>query len=586
MNEMKTIALLVLIVAAVPAFAAESLVVADAIPGRRGICVTEMDGGERVEIPVTVLGTIGSGAPEGEIILVRLDDPRFEETGIIAGMSGSPVYLDGKLLGALAYGWGFAKEPIGGVTPFERMLRIEGAPTGPASAASRPAMTEMLAAASDGTLGTVLADWLVPERTGSIQPLPMTLATGGWWTPTSGNWMAEAWRRLGWMANAGGAGRSDDSGAAIAPGNMVAGVLVDGDATLAAAGTVTEVRDDRVWAFGHSSLGLGNANLPMARANVIAVLPSFQNSFKFFSVGSEIGALVADRKDGIVGRLGQKAPMVPTTVRANGRSYNFRIVRHPLLMPLFAAYLTQASHGVVGRVAGGQTVSIRTSIRYPDLEPVVVNANFAGDQAVSDAATFTAMALAYLENTPFVAPEAESIDIEIESVEEIRSATIVEIVPDRRVVRPGELLDVRFRIKPYKGREEIRTLTLAVPEGLADGKLDLVGSDGAAWTAYDLTMRPLRPSSFADEVRLLNSLEPSTMIVAALERPGVGMALAGGSVSAPAGIVLQVQSALGPNLETVAHTVFAKTQAPMPVPVFGAQRISLTVRSSPKSQER
>ena len=316
MNELKTIALLVLIAAAIPVFAAESLGIADAIPGRRGVCVTEMDGGERVEIPVTVLGTIGSGAPDGEIILIRLDDPRFEETGIIAGMSGSPVYLDGKLLGALAYGWGFAKEPIGGVTPFERMLRIEGAPQRPTASASRPAMTEMLAAASDGNLGPVLADWLVPERSGSVQPLPMTLATGGWWTPSSGSWMAEAWRRLGWMANAGGAGRSDNSGAALAPGDMVAGVFVDGDAILSAAGTVTEVRDDRVWAFGHSSFGLGNTNLPMARANVIAVLPSLQNSFKFFGVGPEIGALVADRKDGIVGRLGQKAPMVPTTVSA------------------------------------------------------------------------------------------------------------------------------------------------------------------------------------------------------------------------------------------------------------------------------
>ena len=586
MNELKTIALLVLMTAAIPAFAAESLGIADATPGRRGVCVTEMDGGERVEIPVTVLGTIGSGAPDGEIILIRLDDPRFEETGIIAGMSGSPVYLDGKLLGALAYGWGFAKEPIGGVTPFERMLRIEGAPNRPTAAASRPAMTEMLTAASDGKLGPILADWLVPERSGSVQPLPMTLATGGWWTPSSGSWMAEAWRRLGWMANAGGAGRSDNSGAALAPGDMVAGVFVDGDAILSAAGTVTEVRGDRVWAFGHSSFGLGNTNLPMARANVIAVLPSLQNSFKFFGVGPEIGALVADRKDGIVGRLGQKAPMVPTTVRVNGRSYNFRIVRHPLLMPLFAAYVTQASHGTLGRVVGGQTVGVRTTILYPDLDPVVVSATFSGDQALSDASSFTAMALAYLENTPFVAPEAESIDIEIESVEEIRSATIVEIVPDRRIVRPGELLDVRFRIKPYKGREEISTLTLKIPEGLTDGKLDLVGSDGAAWTAYDLMMRPLRPASFADEVRLLNSLEPSTVIVAALERPDVGMELAGGSISAPAGIVLQVQSALGPNLKTTAHTIFAKTQATMPMPVFGAQRISLTVRSSPKPQER
>ena len=110
---------------AVSAGAVEHLALADATPGRTGVCITEMDGGERVEIPLTVLGTIGSGTPDGEIVLVRLDDPRFEHTGIIAGMSGSPVYLDGRLLGALAFGWPFAKEPIGGVTPFARMLEIE-----------------------------------------------------------------------------------------------------------------------------------------------------------------------------------------------------------------------------------------------------------------------------------------------------------------------------------------------------------------------------------------------------------------------------------------------------------------------------
>ena len=587
MKLLKTLPLLVALVAVdPPVYAAESIALADALPGRQGVCITEMDGGERVEIPVTVLGTIGSGGPDAEIILVRLDDPRFEETGIIAGMSGSPVYLDGKLLGALAYGWGFSKEPIGGVTPFERMLRIESAPTPPVAAASRPAMAEMLAAAGDGSLGPTLAEWLVPERTDSLQPLPMSLATGGWWAPTNGSWMAETWRRLGWTANAGGAGRSDDSGRGVLPGEMVAAVFVDGDAILSAAGTVTEVRDDRVWAFGHSSLGIGTANMPMARAGVVAVLPSLQSSFKFFAVGNEIGALVADRKDGIVGRLGQKAPMVPASVTVDGHRYDFRIVRHPVLLPLFAAYLTQASQGVLGRSFGDQTINIRTEIRYPDLDPVVVRGSYSGGVALSDASSFSAMVLAYLENSEFAAPEIEGLDIEIDSVEEIRSATIVEIVPDRRVVRPGESLDVRFRIRPFKGREYITKVTLEVPHGLPDGKIDLVGADGAAWTAYDLLMRPLRPSAFADEIRMINSFEPSTVLVAALERPDVGMALAGGSLSAPASIVMQVQSVLGPNLETVAHAVFAKTETEMETPVFGAQRITLTIRSSTEPTER
>ena len=165
------------------------------------------------------------------------------------------------------------------------------------------------------------------------------------------------------------------------------------------------------------------------------------------------------------------------------------------------------------------------------------------------------------------------------------TATIVDIIPQRRVVRPGEELAVHFRLRPYRGAEETRTVNVRVPEGMPEGRLDLVGADGAAWTTYDLQMRPLRPASFADEVRLVNSLEPSTTIVAVLERRDVGMAVPGGTVSAPPSIVIQMQSALGPNLETVAYSVFAKVEAEMPFPVSGAQRIPLTVRADSRQLE-
>ena len=171
---------------ATAARATELVDLADARPGRTGVCVTEMDRGERVEVPLTVLGGIGTGAPEGEIILVRLDDPRFEETGIIAGMSGSPVYLDGKLLGALAYGWPFAKEPIGGVTPFERMLEVAPGVVHSAGVARRPNLQEMLAAEQKGTLGETMLDWLLPEHTSSPASLPTIVSLGGLSLPLVG----------------------------------------------------------------------------------------------------------------------------------------------------------------------------------------------------------------------------------------------------------------------------------------------------------------------------------------------------------------------------------------------------------------
>lgn len=572
--------LLVTVLTALPvaAPAVDVVALADATPGRTGVCITEMNGGERVEIPLTVLGVVGSGAPRSEIVLVRLDDPRFAETGIIAGMSGSPVYLDGQLLGALAYGWAFSTQPIGGVTPFERMAEIDPASDRMVTVGGRPGMSELLASAADGSLGAMLVDWLLPQGAGRLQPLPLAVNAGGLALPADDSWLAESWRRMGWSATPGGVATVEETGAELAPGAMVASVLVDGDATLAAGGTVTEIRGDRLWAFGHPFIGAGAMLMPLARANVLAVLPNLMSSFKFFTVGRPLGAVVADRKDGILGRLGAEAPMVPVRVTVGEESYAFRAVRHPVLLPLLSAYLSQACQAVNGRTFGDQTVRSRVVIRYPELEPVVIRSNFAGAQAAAEASGFVAAVVAYLENTPFEGPEIESIDVHIERVEEIQAAVILDIVPDRRVVSPGDELDVRFRIRPYRGPEAVYTLKVAIPPGLSPGRLDLVGADGAAWTAYDLQMRPFNPANFDDEVRLANSLQPSTTLVAVLERQDLGISVAGGSLSAPPSVVLQMRSALGPNLETVSWAVFAKTDLEVPMAVVGAQRIQLTVR--------
>jgi hypothetical protein len=577
-----TLIALLVIAGPSPTWGVEHLDPAEATAGRTGICITEMDGGERVEIPLTVLGTVGSGTPNGEIVLVRLDHPRFEETGIIAGMSGSPVYLDGKLLGALAYGWAFASEPIGGVTPFARMVEMSAARPA-AGVLTRPTIEEIMVAAGDGTLGELVVDWLLPVSSGELRPLPLVVA--GRQAPSSEGWLAESWRRMGWVAASGG-GRTDSENVGdVGPGSMVAAVMVDGDATLAAGGTVTEVRGDHLWAFGHPSLGAGATTFPLSRAGVVAVLPNLMNSFKFFTVGEAIGAIVADRRDGVVGRLGAEAPMVPISVTVNDRKYSYRAARHPILTPLLAGYVAHASHGVDGRTFGDQTVATRVSVHYPGESSASVAATFAGPIASVESSAFATAVVAYLEASSFEGPEIESIDIALETVERLEAATIVDIVPERWVVRPGEELGVRFRLRPYRGPEQTRTMTIRIPEEMAEGRLDLVGADGAAWTVYDLQMRPLNPASFSDEVRLINSVDPATTIVVVLERRDSGMVMPGGTISAPPSVVLQLQSALGPNLDTVAYSVFAKVEAEMPFPVSGAQRIPLTVRAGSRESE-
>ncbi|MEX1309525.1 MAG: SpoIVB peptidase S55 domain-containing protein [Candidatus Sulfomarinibacteraceae bacterium] len=548
-------------------------------PGTPGICITEMDGGEVVEIPLTVIGTVGPWTPEGEMVLVRLEDERFRHTGIIAGMSGSPVYVDGRLLGALAFGWSFAKEPIGGVTPFVRMETLADDQEAPGNAASgRPPLVSMMEARENAALGDLLTGWLLPETGSEARGLPVAVTASGAWSPTGGDWLAESWRRLGWVSVPGGSTDGPVEGE-LRPGGMIAGVMVDGDAVLAAGGTVTEVRGDEVWAFGHPFLGFGGFRLPMARAHVVAVMPSQASSFKFFSVGESIGSFVSDRSRGIWGRLGEETRMVPITVRVDGRRFDFRSVRHASLTPFLVAYVAQSSQASRGRLFGDQTITARIELTYDGHEPVVYEEVLASGEAPAQLAAIAAALTAYLENSVFDVPELESVVIDLATEERLRGARLVDVIPQRKTVRPGELLPVRLRFQPYRGEEFTRELAIEVPSGLPDGRLDLVVADGASWSLYDLGMRPLRPGSFGDEVRLINSLLPTTSMVMAFERQQSGVALPGGSMAMPPSLVVQLSGGLGPGLETTSYSVVGKIVERTETPVSGAERIELQVRA-------
>jgi hypothetical protein len=558
-------------------------------PGTSGLCVTELDGGELVEIPLTVIGTIGPGSAEGEIILVRLHGERWEKTGIIAGMSGSPVYIDGRLLGALAFGWQFSKEPIGGVTPFSRMLNLaETTPTTPAtpaSAASRPELIELIDALQRGDLGELVVDWLLPERGDGMQGLPLAMSISGMGMP-SGGWLAESWRRLGWHQAMPAAGSDPEIEKELRPGAMVATVLIEGDISFASGGTVTEVRGDQVWAFGHPHLSLGSAVMPMAHAKVITVLPSQVNSFKFFSVGKTIGTFETDRKHGIWGRLGGTARMVPVTVSANEQSYSYRCLDNPVLMPFLASYLTDSSRTARGKNFGPMTARLHAEIEYSGLQPVVLQETFTGPDAGPRAASLVGSLVAFLGLSDFESPPLDAVRIRIDSSEQLEGVEIVDAVPQRTVVRPGMVIPVRLRLRPHRGPVQNHTIEIQAPAGLTAGRVDLIVAAGPSWNQYDLRMRPSRPASFTDDLDYVRRLRPSTRIIMALERLEAGVVLDGGYTSAPPSVVRSLRSGLGSNLKVTAYQVVGMTEQEMPFQVLGAFRIPLEVRLDGKEIKR
>jgi hypothetical protein len=198
------------------------------------------------------------------------------------------------------------------------------------------------------------------------------------------------------------------------------------------------------------------------------------------------------------------------------------------------------------------------------------------DAAAGTAALVTAL-LGYLQGSPYAVPQVETVKVSLSTREQLERADVVDATAERTRVRPGQRLGVRVRLHPFRGDIVSRRLEIQVPPGAAAGRMDLIVADGAAWTAYDLQMRPLHPASFDDELRLVGRLVPSTRLVLALETPAPGIALPGVSTPVPPSVLLALRSGLGAGVEATAHQVVGRVVEEFPFPLSGAQRIPLQV---------
>ncbi len=567
-----------------PVAALEVITPSEIKAGDRGVCITEVEGGQLIEIPVEIIGIVGASQPESEMVLIRLQGPRFEAAGIAAGMSGSPVMVRGRLLGALAFGWTFATEPIAGVTPFNRMQGLAGVSGGLGggfeAGSSRPSLLELVTAQSQGRLAETVLNWMVPGGAEEQKALPLVMASGGPFFASAGvDWTASVWQRLGWVMAPGGGGVDVGTSAGdLRPGSMIAAVLVSGDASLSAGGTVTAIEGAQVWAFGHPFLGAGDVAMPMARASVVTILPSLASSFKVFNAGEMIGALRSDRRHGVWGTVGPVPDMLPLDIRSGDSAYHFEVLRHPLLTPLLTGVLVGGTHQVRGRGFGLQTVNLHLEIDLVGGEELALDQVFDGADAPSQAAAWTSAVVGYLEASPFASGNIRGIDLTMDSVNGLERASVLDITPERWTVEPGERLGIRVRFQRPGNPVETVQLQVEIPKELADGRLDLVVADGASWTLYDLQARPTRAGAFKDEVRLLGRLRSSRELVAAPEVPGGSLVLPGGTVAAPVGLLTTLHSGLGSELQTAKYRVVSETTVDAGGPVAAAVRLRLVVK--------
>ncbi len=542
-------------------------------PGQQGTCVTEWTGGQHWRIPVEVMGVLDASTPGGRAVLVRLTDDRFTDQGVVAGMSGSPVYVDGKLLGAVAFGWSFAREPLAGVTPFADMLQLRG------GAAEAPPESSPVSLAALAAARVDVASLLPPEPASRGRLLPIPLAVSG--LPVDPG--AGMFQSIGLLAVPAGAGA--DIGGVPEGGDMVAALLVWGDATLAAGGTVTAREGDDVFAFGHPFLGLGTVALPAARARVVAVQRSYQEPFKVFTVGRPFGTFVTDRRTGMVARVGSAPEGLPVTIAvhdaAGSQRWNFRVARIPVLEPLMLTYLANASLAARGASAGEATVGVTVELTLEDGRRVSLSQATEGMDALARVSTFAGAVLGFVESSSFPHPPVRAVHVELTHRERNTAATIAEAIPARTTVHPGEELPVTVRLLPREQPPRFLRLTVKVPERVREGRLDLIVADGAAWSEYLLKAEGIVPATFDGQLDQLRMLRSSAGLVVALETREGGLAYPGASQPAlPPSWAATLATGLGTSAVTRLRTaVVAAVHEASAVPLTGAFRIPLTVRA-------
>jgi SpoIVB peptidase S55 len=558
--------------------------------GMRGYGLTDLGRGRGIEkFDVEVLGVLRNFAPRQDLILVRVSGDRLDQSGIIAGMSGSPVYIDGKLIGALAYGWPFSKEPIAGVTPIRSMLDIRHVPPGPPTPIGAPGATKAFVDAfGEGRFGAPLEAMMASFHPNTVSgwsalPVPVSFAGARW---PAGSVLDRFAEKAGWMSVPGGGSvrpQGPETQERLEPGSSVATILLDGDMTLAATGTVTWVDGNNVLAFGHPFLSMGPVEMPMAGSEVLGVLPSVFRSFKFSTTGDVLGSITQDRSTGILGSFGSRAAMIPLVVRIRSadlpeQTFHFRVVKNSMLTPILSAIAVDNVLTTLEKSAGERTIVWKSAIQTRE-RTIHWDTVFSGLTANQEAVGSLALLTNYLMANEFHDLDIESITVEMIHSDALSSARVTSVEAGKDRIHPGETVPVRVTLQDFRKGPRDLTIDLPIPVGTPPGPLTVFVGDGAAATAFDLALFPPDPRSLDQVLDFLARIRPANSVNLFVYRKAPGVVLAGQPLPGlpPSVASLVVDKGPGDNTPDLAYTRLFEKTVEQPVPVAGSVRLRLTV---------
>ena len=591
----------------------------DVKPGMKGTGRTVFAGSKVEQFQVEILGVLHNVGPQQSIILARLSGGPLEKTGLLAGMSGSPVYIDGKLVGAVALSFPFSTEPIAGIRPIEQMAKVleraeasQGPPfleaslhRVPTASGSEVRLLGGLAALPDSLVAPVAGQGVLlspdrprltriaaplflsgfPSRTlerfasqfRALRLVPMQGAGSGLSSSTAGH-SAEA------------APAAEAAAAEPGPGSMISVQLVRGDLGMNADGTITHREGDRIYAFGHRFLSAGPTEMPFSASRVVALLPNQVTSLKISAPGRELGVIRQDRSAGVLGVIGEKARMIPVRIhlRSNGNRemrYRFEIVNDRFLSPFLLQLAVFGTLDATERQMGESSLAVRGTITLNGLPPVQVENMFAADvQAPMLAALTSSVPLALLLRSGFPTVEVQGVDLEIVSSDRRRLASLDQVWSNKREVRPGERLEITAMLRAENGEETVKKVAVEIPPSLGPGPLQVTVADGNSLNLAEVRQLPggFTPKTPAQLVRAINRLRKNNRLYIRLSRPRTAFLLDGTQFPSPPPSLARVMAkepSVSSNIATSSVSTLAETELePLPSVVTGRRTITVLVK--------
>ena len=578
-----------------PAQNPKTIAVSQIRAGMRGVAYTVFEGVKPEAMEVEVLGVLHNvNGPKGDVILVRLHGQKVEYTGVVAGMSGSPVYFDGKLAGAIAFRIGeFSKEPIAGVTPIADMLEISALDRSPAEE------TSAIKPSSISVVGKTSGPGENYSLPGSSQDSGFANYLKPIETPLVFNGFSEQAVKLfsGQLGAAGvvpvmGAGSisNEKQPEPLVGGSAVSAILVRGDMDIEATCTVTYVDPERLLACGHPLLQFGSVDLPMNKAEVLATLPSPLNAFKIVNTTEPVGTFVQDRHTGIMGVFNRQPEMIPVTLSIHSatgvKEFHYEVLNNPKLTPVaLMVTVFNALHGV-NEFGEEITYRLAGSIGVKGFPEVTMRNMFApaenSQPAAMQAATSLGERFGRIYDNPYNAPAIAGVKLDFDLVRERRWARLESARTDVTEARPGEEIMLETVLAPYRGERIVQQIPVKIPTSASKGTLRILVSDGETLDRVGHGTAAFgRKLDLASTIALLNKEHSNNRVYVSLLEADPEARVADKVMPTLPISIMNVMDGMRGNQEMLVSgesNVDETATAPLDYVVSGAQLLTITVR--------